>query len=467
MKKPSFFIVILLLNCSFLFSQVAINTDGSAPDNSAILDVKSGNKGVLIPRVNFEQRNTIANPAEGLLVFCIDCGIEGSLSIYSNGTWKSFSLCSSSAPVAGENTFSPGQIVWRWSAVDGAVGYKWSTTNYYSSAIDAGPGDSITETGIAGNSDYTRYVWSYNSCSNSAATTLIQTTYTSAPGAPVPGTPVPSWDQIVWNWSTVADASGYKWSSINDYASAIDKLANTTEIESGLTCGNNYTRYAWAYNSFGYSTEVSLTQSTLQCATCGNPITIYHMADTVAPVTKTVTYGTVTNIPGESNHCWITSNLGADHQATAVNDATEASAGWYWQFNLTQGYKHDGTTRTPNTTWINTISELSNWTADKDPCTLELGSGWRLPTGTEWSNVDVSGGWTNWTGPWNSALKMHAAGRLYQSTGVLEKSGIAGGYWSSTQSSGPLGQALYFYNTSCSVSLHSKTMGYSVRCLRN
>ena len=78
-------------------------------------------------------------------------------------------------------------------------------------------------------------------------------------------------------------------------------------------------------------------------------LTINHVEGVVAPVTKTTTYGTVTNIPGELTKCWITSNLGSDQQATAVNDATEASAGWYWQFNRKQGYKHDGSTRTPNT----------------------------------------------------------------------------------------------------------------------
>jgi hypothetical protein len=30
-------------------------------------------------------------------------------------------------------------------------------------------------------------------------------------------------------------------------------------------------------------------------------------------------------------------NLGADHQATSVDDATEAFAGGYWQFNRIQG----------------------------------------------------------------------------------------------------------------------------------
>ena len=48
---------------------------------------------------------------------------------------------------------------------------------------------------------------------------------------------------------------------------------------------------------------------------CGLPFTISHTAGTVAPVDKTVSYGTVTNIPGEETKCWITSNLGADGEA--------------------------------------------------------------------------------------------------------------------------------------------------------
>jgi hypothetical protein len=133
---------------------------------------------------------------------------------------------------------------------------------------------------------------------------------------------------------------------------------------------------------------------------CGAPFTINHLASGgIAPVDKTVTYGTVTNVPGEPSKCWITSNLGSDHQANAKNDASEASAGWYWQFNRKQGYKHDGTTRTPNSTWISSIVEDLQWHAANDPCTLELGTGWRIPTNAEWTNVDASGGWTNWTGP--------------------------------------------------------------------
>ena len=67
-----------LLLCFILFAglhaaaQVAVNTDGSAPDNSAMLDVKSTTKGMLVPRMTAAQRDAIANPAKGLLIYCTD-----------------------------------------------------------------------------------------------------------------------------------------------------------------------------------------------------------------------------------------------------------------------------------------------------------------------------------------------------------------------------------------------------------
>jgi len=199
---------------------------------------------------------------------------------------------------------------------------------------------------------------------------------------------------------------------------------------------------------------------------CGDIFTRNHIEGDVAPLTKTATYGTVTGIPGEPSKCWITSNLGADHQATAVNDATEASAGWYWQFNRMQGYKHDGSIRTPNTTWIILIDENSDWIAANDPCAIELGSGWRLPTSTEWINVDASGSWTDWNGPWNSDLKLHAAGHLSYTSGSLDLIGSYGTYYSSTQISNPTAYSLMFYSSACNMGYYYKATAFSVRCLR-
>jgi len=53
-----------------VFSQsLAINTDGSTANASALLDVKSTLKGMLIPRMSRTERNAIAAPATGLLIF--------------------------------------------------------------------------------------------------------------------------------------------------------------------------------------------------------------------------------------------------------------------------------------------------------------------------------------------------------------------------------------------------------------
>ncbi len=62
-------LVITVLSIQSLTAQVAINTDGSNPDPSAMLDVKSTTKGLLAPRMTTIQRLAIIAPAEGLLVY--------------------------------------------------------------------------------------------------------------------------------------------------------------------------------------------------------------------------------------------------------------------------------------------------------------------------------------------------------------------------------------------------------------
>ena len=65
-------VLLFLVPGMYLQAQVAVNNDGTAPDNSAMLDVKSTTAGMLVPRMTTIQRNAIANPAPGLLVFCTD-----------------------------------------------------------------------------------------------------------------------------------------------------------------------------------------------------------------------------------------------------------------------------------------------------------------------------------------------------------------------------------------------------------
>lgn len=95
-------IIVLFLIVAFTestFSQsVAINTTGSTSDPSAILDVSSTSKGVLISRMTLAQRNVISNPATGLLIWNIDCD---EFQVYNGTIWKTTSgaaACTSPTP---------------------------------------------------------------------------------------------------------------------------------------------------------------------------------------------------------------------------------------------------------------------------------------------------------------------------------------------------------------------------------
>ncbi|NVO20236.1 MAG: hypothetical protein HXX13_11075 [Bacteroidetes bacterium] len=386
-----FLSVLFIITSLSTYSQVGINSDGSVPENSAMLDIKSTSKGLLPPRMTMAQRNAIVNPAAGLIIWCSDCS---GLQIFNGFTWQT--LIVAGAPVITTSTVSP---------------------SYFSALC----GGTITENG----------------------------------GAPI--------TQRGVCWRTSSNPT------INDNLT-FDSIGsgNFSSRLNGLSFDSIYHVRAYAINSTGvaYGNEVLFT--TLPY-TCGSPFTVYHTAGSVAPVTKTVTYNTITNIPGESSKCWITRNLGASQQATALTDATEASAGWYWQFNRKQGFQQDGTSLTPAIAWISPISENSDWNPVIDPCALQLGGGWRIPTNTEWFNVDAAGGgnWSNWNGPWNSALKLHAAGNLEGGTGSLQYRGSHGVYWSNVQSSSLQAWNLYFDSGFSFLNSADKSYGFTVRCLRN
>ncbi len=73
MKKKTYILLFgIVMMCYTGYAQVAINTDGSQPDNTAILDIKSTDKGVLIPRMTGTQRTSISSPATGLTVYDTD-----------------------------------------------------------------------------------------------------------------------------------------------------------------------------------------------------------------------------------------------------------------------------------------------------------------------------------------------------------------------------------------------------------
>lgn len=84
--------IYLLTLISFLFltdnitaQSVGINSDGSLPDASAMLDIKSSDKGLLIPRTDTTTVNGAGTPANGLLIYS---PTDGVFYYYTSGGWK-------------------------------------------------------------------------------------------------------------------------------------------------------------------------------------------------------------------------------------------------------------------------------------------------------------------------------------------------------------------------------------------
>jgi hypothetical protein len=73
MKKRYFKLIavaVALMFSGLCFSQsVGVNNSGAAADSTAMLDVSSTTKGLLIPRMTAQQRTAIVTPATGLLIY--------------------------------------------------------------------------------------------------------------------------------------------------------------------------------------------------------------------------------------------------------------------------------------------------------------------------------------------------------------------------------------------------------------
>ncbi|MEI6140943.1 MAG: hypothetical protein WCP85_16865 [Mariniphaga sp.] len=268
MKKLSLFILILLINSNISFSHFAIDIDGSGPYYSAILDVKSNNKGFLPPRMTQAEMKPIPNPADGLIIYCSDCRPDGNgvLAIFMDGDWNSLTIncfVPKLPTVLNIGPLSSG-IVWDWKGVTFATGYKWSGSNNYSTATQMDTVTTKTETGLACNAAYTRYVWAYNVCGNSLPLTIEQTmlicsvpTLTTMVVSSIAITIATSGGYITYDGGSNVTVHGVCWgtdpnptiaNSTTTDGSGIGNFSNTFNV---LTKDTNYYLRAYATNSFG------------------------------------------------------------------------------------------------------------------------------------------------------------------------------------------------------------------------
>jgi hypothetical protein len=147
MRKNIFLIACIFMamanNC---FSQnVSITADATPADNSAMLDVKATDKGILIPRITEAARTGISTPAVGLMVYQTD-GTKGFY--YNEGpgiNWKNISTVTN--PVR----FSAQILTMTVNSVGTTQLSFWSTTTPYFSGLGFNPTTGtfiVPETGI-------------------------------------------------------------------------------------------------------------------------------------------------------------------------------------------------------------------------------------------------------------------------------------------------------------------------------
>jgi hypothetical protein len=148
--KKVFLLCVTLFVCYIGISQsVGINNEGLQPHASAILDVRSAGKGVLIPRMSEDDKNSIVAPATGLTIYQTT-GKTGYY--YFDGTWKTI------ADNLGDHTAQQTLVLGnnRISQTDNGTGISINNrgaVSFRQKAISSIPADTVAKDNIVFGSD--------------------------------------------------------------------------------------------------------------------------------------------------------------------------------------------------------------------------------------------------------------------------------------------------------------------------
>jgi len=211
----------------------------------------------------------------------------------------------------------------------------------------------------------------------------------------------------------------------------------------------------------------SMAVDAQSCATgfCPATITVHHVAGPVSPTTGDITYNVISTTAfgsASGGYCLLDRNLGVTTLPTSVSDIPNGT-GWYFQFGRKKGWADlAGVTAGLSTYTVAYATPSTNWSSANDPCTLLLGSSWRIPTQTEGVGFTTGTPTTLYT-TWKMCLNyyMFEAG-----TGT---SAIGSMIWVSNYFSATAGSVAYA--GSATTTYASSSMNYNcgvpVRCIKN
>lgn len=224
---------------------VGINT--TTPDATAILDIVSSSKGLLIPRMTNAQRNAITSPANSLIIYNTT---SRCLEIFTDNAWQSF-YCSCPVldplqDIVGPDPVCSGSTVsFSVPGVTGAADYAWTVSGVLPGNITGNGGTAISFPAPSSNT-FTVSVTASNACNNSSSS---QTTTVNAYTA-VPPTPTASSAP-----TAICQGGSYNYSIVNGLG-----INGTTAID-----------YTWTITTTG-TASATLTANS-QTAVAGSPVT--------------------------------------------------------------------------------------------------------------------------------------------------------------------------------------------------
>lgn len=208
------------------FNSGSVGIGTSSPDSSAVLDVSSTSKGLLLPKMNTQQRDAISNPATGLIIFNTTTNC---FNVFKNDSW--WEWCGTcvlpSAPSAGNNgPLCEGDTLNLYASTIAGVTYSWTGPNGFTSPEQNPVINSVTtsESGIY-------YVTASNSCGTGPAdSTIVLINVTPGAAGTITGTSVvcEGQDSVSYSVAAITDATGYNWTL--PAGAAIISGANTNNI---------------------------------------------------------------------------------------------------------------------------------------------------------------------------------------------------------------------------------------------
>lgn len=260
---------------AIISGQVGIGT--SAPNSAAALDLTSTTQGVLYPRMNTTQRNAIASPAQGLMIFNTT---SGCLEFFVGTLWQPVACgCTSppSAPSSIVGTFTSlcYSSAYSYSVpdVNGASSYVWTVVGD-NSAVITGQGGTTVSISFSNNSGATAInVQAINTCGTGvAATHMVSFTTVPSPTSTIGGLPLTVCPSAAGAVTLTAPSysptpTSYTWSLPTGITATGSTTSSTISVTVPSTGGQTYTVSVYGVNCIGTGAVTTGTITTIGAPT--------------------------------------------------------------------------------------------------------------------------------------------------------------------------------------------------------